>query len=226
MKSLRIVFALLTIFCSAQSLDAICCGKLDVGPVYTHVDVLTSGITTKSLDMYGVRGDACVVLWKGLAVKPMAMFTTGDAGNLFTSSLGLGWYIPFDRWNLTFCPSVGGSYTFMRTYLDLPLLMLESIKQQFRAWAPYVGFEVIWAFHCDWRLVGSVQYAWSWTRTSTEGLEPCWCESNGPNWGLMLEHDLNDCWSVNAAVGYNISLDEDRHGLRAAGAKLGLAYWF
>jgi hypothetical protein len=42
----------------------------------------------------------------------------------------------------------------------------------------------------------------------------------------MLETDINDCWSVNIGGAYNISLSHEKHGLRAYGGRLALAYWF
>ena len=48
----------------------------------------------------------------------------------------------------------------------------------------------------------------------------------GSNYGVMIEHDLNDRWSINLGGAYNTSLTKEKHGIRGYGGRLGCAYWF
>lgn len=203
-----------------------CGGKIDLAPAYAHIDVLQSGKTIHRMDLAALKADATYVVWKGLCLKPTLLYGQGH-GYLLTAGIGLGFIFPIlDNFCVT--PVAGYNYTYLRTHIDVetPYFVMPHLKERFRSNSPYIGIEAAYTFYPCWRIYGSYQYAWSSTRTTIKPLVAEKSHSDGANYALMIEHDLDDKWSVNIGGAYNLTLSKEKHGLRGAGAKIGIARWF
>lgn len=206
-------------------------GKVDVAPVYVHLDILESGHTIKNHNMGGVKADATVGFFSdmGWVIKPTALYaTTCSHSQLFTGGAYFGHVTPICK-GLYLTPLLGCMYTYMDTRIQIPFFGDTNLKERFYSVSPCVGLEGIYSFTPNFRICALYQYSWS--RTKTRISTPIatikdTSHTEGSSYSAMLEYDLNDCWSVNIGGAYNISLTKERHGLRGAGAKLGVAYWF
>jgi hypothetical protein len=131
---------------------------------------------------------------------------------------------------LAISPLVGVTYSHVWTKVDIPAFMLTNLNEKFVSWAPFIGFEICYTITKGLRLSGSFQYAWSRTHTTISKLPPPFgktkSNSKGPTYSLLIEKDLSDYWSINFGAAYNLGLTKERHGLRATGVKIGVAYWF
>lgn len=209
------------------SAGSCCCGRLDVGPAYLHIDVLESGHTIKDIDMAGFKADGCFIVWKGLCLKPMVLYGRKGHSEIATGGCGLGFCFPL-RDNFSITPSVGCNFTQFKTNLHISVMdqFVLHLKERFRSVSPYLSLEACYTFFQVWRLIGCYQYSWSHTHTKIKGMDTVKSDPEGSNYGLMIERDLNDCWSINLGAAYNVSLTKEKHGLRGYGARLGIAYWF
>lgn len=203
-----------------------CRGKIDAGPAYLHIDILESGHTVKKLDMIGFKADGAVLITNGLYLKPNVLFGGGQGqGTLFSGSLGLVQCVPFkERW--LFSPGAGFTFTNLTTTTNIPALDLHHLRERFRSIAPYLSLEATFKICQGLRISAAIQYSWSRTHTKIAHLFKSKSHSKGPNYGLLLERDFNDEWSINLGFGYNISLSKEKHGLRGYGAKIGIVRWF
>jgi hypothetical protein len=226
-------------------------GKVDIGVAYVHVDVLFEGKTQHKIDVAAIKGDLHYRFWSGFILKPTFLFGGGHNDNqVATWGVGLGFCIPLcQTFNLT--PTVGCNWGYLRTSfkIDHPdaaaMGIAPRLRERFRSQSPYIGFEASWTFRPCWRAVISYQYAWSRTHTTLRlaGIDPAHpalapftgvtekdtnshSHTKGSNISGMIEHDINANWSVNIGAAYNNSLSKEKHGLRAWGVKLGVAYWF
>lgn len=207
-----------------HKLHADVCGKVDIGAVYAHVDVLESGHTVKSIDMGGIKLDGNIVVWKGVCLKPSFLYADHQ-GQLLSGAIGVGHYTPLnEKFSLT--PSVGCLWTQLKTHIDFAEYGLFNLKERFRSVSPYLALEAAYCFGQGWRLCGMYQYAWSHTHTKIASFPKDKSDAQGPNYSLMIEKDLNENWSVSLGGAYNISLSKERHGLRGYGLRLATAYWF
>jgi hypothetical protein len=211
-------------------LSAECCrGKVDFAPAFVHIDVLESGHTVSRMDMLAFKTDATILIKKGygFCVKPTLLCgTTGRShGDLISGGVGLGHCTPIND-KLTVTPSFGVIFTQIRTRTSIPFLGLHHLKEKFRSTSPYLGLDVTYTFLPCWRICAMYQYAWSHTHTKITGIGSDKSRSDGPNYGIMLEHDLRDNLSVQLGAAYNITLSKEKHGLRGTGVKAGIAYWF
>lgn len=203
-------------------------GKLDVGPAFLHVDILESGHTVKRMDMWGVRADFSYYLYKGLYIKPVVLYGNGGSakGGLFSGSLGLGYYIPLAE-KFSISPSAGFTYSHLWTKIDVAPLQLTDLRERFKSWAPYAAIDFYFSLRPDSRVCIGVQYAWSWTKTSIQHLvNNDKSHSEGFAYSILLEHDLNQQWSINLGAAYNLTLTKEKHGLRGTGFKAGVVRWF
>lgn len=222
-------------------------GKVDVGAAFVHIDVLYKGHTQHKIDVAAIKADLNYRIWSGFIVKPTFLFGGGHNDNEVASGgVGLGFCVPVSN-TLSITPLVGCSWGYLRTSfkIDHPATaafgVSPRIRERFRSQSPYIGFETSWTFRPAWRVVLSYQYAWSRTHTQLRlaGIDPSQLpigvkeedtnsrsHTKGTNISGMLEHDLNDNWSVNLGAAYNNSLSKEKHGLRAWGVKIGAAYWF
>lgn len=226
-RNLLITF-LLFLSVAISDLSAELKGKIDIGPAYVHLDILESGHTVDTKNLFAVRADACVLVYKGLCLKP-TFLTSCNSTELMSGGIGIGHYTPIGT-DFSITPSVGCNFTYLRTTVDLEIPFLPTrltVTERFRSTSPYVGIDATWNFYPQWRLGGTFQYAWSRTTTIFRSLDVTSKTScQGPSYAAVLEHDFNDCFSVNLGAAYNISLSKEKHGLRAAGVKLGFVYWF
>ena len=199
-------------------------GKIDIGPVLVDIDVLESGHTIQTQHMKGLRGDATIVVWNGIFLKPTYTWAQGD-GRLSTGGIAIGQCIP--AWKgVTIMPSVGVAFSSLRSKIDVDTLNLSNLTQKFRSTSPYISLECAYQFAEKWTIMGTVQYAWAHTKTTVKPLFSDKSRSNGPSYALGIEYSLNKNWSVTLAGAYNIALSHEKHGIRAKGVKLGLAYYF
>lgn len=236
---LAIMFCILG---NINSAFAQCSGKVDLGLAYVHLDSLTSGRTTHSADLAAIRADVNIKLFKGLIVKPTVLygasspFHVNSEDSLFAAAITVGHCLPVTEKFLV-QPNIGYTYTRMKTVfngstvaVDPQLGQVEirfhGIKQAFRSNGPSLGLEGYYFFTDCFRACASIQYIWSKTHSEVHGLYSDSSYTKGPSYSAMLEYDIDKCWSVNIGGAYNISLTKEKHGLRAAGVKLGIARWF
>jgi hypothetical protein len=199
-------------------------GKLDLGPTYAHIDILESGHTVRTMDLPAIKGEANINFYKGFCLKPNFLYGS-NKGYLFNAGIGLGYFIPLDD-HISITPSVGWSFTDLRTTINLPIFNLRHLKERFRSNSPYIGVEVTYRFSPCLRATAAYQYAWSRTHTIIKHLASTHSHTEGPNYSFMVERDINSKWSVYIGGAYNISLTKEKHGLRAYGAKIGIVRWF
>lgn len=209
---------------SFASLYGKCCGKVDIGPTIMDIDILESGKTIETLHMKGVKGDATILVYQGLCVKPSFIWGRGH-GQLAAGTLAIGYYIPITKC-LKVAPSVGMTWSHLHTRVDLEQFGLFDLRERFRSSSPFIGFEFCYTFAEKWTLMGLYQYAWSRTHTKIGHVVSDHSHSEGPNYSLGIDYSLNKHWSLIFGVGYNITLSHEKHGLRGKGAKLGVAYYF
>jgi hypothetical protein len=212
--------------CDADSIR----GKVDIGAAYIHVDVLQSGKTVGKMDMAGVKADLYYRIWSGLVLKPAILYGYEDKNNhLVTGGLGIGFCLPYKETCVT--PIVGCNGGYLRTDLDIKAgPMTFTFEQRYKTVSPFVGVEASYNFCPTWRIVGAYQYTWNFSRVTVKdpmfGNKSSSMHSEGSSYSAMIEHDFNDCWSINAGGTYNNSLTKEKHGLRGYGFKAGIAYWF
>lgn len=203
------------------------CGKIDVGPAYLHVDVLESGKTVKKINMPGLKADAPFLVWNGVCLKPTILYGGAGSTQILSFGCGVGHYTPINK-VFSVTPVVGLTYTLFKTTFHIPVA--EDVKldlhERFRSISPYVSLEATYTFCVGWRVTGLYQYVWSHSDTKIKGMGTTKSNPKGSNFGLMVEYDLNNKWSLNLGAAYNESLTAEKHGLRGYGARLGFAYWF
>lgn len=211
---------------NVHTLEAETRGKIDVGPAFMHVDILESGRTVKRMDMWGNRVDLSLFIYKGLYIKPVFLYGNGGSakGGLFSASTSVGYCLPINE-KLLVSPSVGYMYNHLWTRIDLG--PMKNLRENFKSWAPFVAFDVYYTFIPTWRVGVGLQYSWSRTSTTIKNVvKNVKSTPEGFTYNFLLEHDLNDKWSVNLGVAYNLSLTKEKHGLRGTGIKLGVVRWF
>lgn len=201
-------------------------GKVEAGPAYIHLDVIENKKTVDKMDLPAVRTDAIVIIGEGWNVRPTFMWGKND-GEFLAAGIAFGRCIPCGK-KWIFTPLVGVTYTQVLTDIDLefPDVGALNFKEKFESIAPWLGLEATFIITPSWRLTGVAQYAWSRSRTVIEDLFNSKSDSSGPNFGVQLEHDLSQKWSVNLGAGWNLSLSRDNSGIRGKGVKLGIARWF
>lgn len=221
-------FVLFLIMAWQSALQADCCGKIEGGPAYVHVDILESGKTVHRMNMGAFKGDASYIIKKGygFVIKPSILYaTTGGKEYLASGALGFGHCTPINQW-LTLTPSFGVTFTYVRTKTKILALGLTNLKETFWSTSPYIGIDACCKIADTWRVVGVFQYAISRTHTNIQGILKDKSQSQGPSYAVLLEKDITDKVSVNLGAAYNLSLSKEKHGLRGMGAKASIAYWF
>ena len=201
-------------------------GKIDIGPTYFELDFLKSGKTEKTNRMGGAKIDATLQIWRGVCLKGCALLGMDNhKGRLGSFSVGLAHYTPVtDR--LTLTPQVGFIWGYIRGRTEIDMLGLDNVKEQFRTTSPYVALELCYKLTDKLLLNACYQYAWCHTHTKIGHIIDEKSHSCGPNYTLGLEYSIDCNWSINAGIGYNISLSKEKHGIRGKGAKIGVAYYF
>lgn len=217
-------FITATLTITSSLLHAEIKGKVDVGFVYIDIDILESGKTIETLHTKGVRGDATVLLYQGFCIKPSFTWAQGK-GTLTSGTIAAGYYIPICN-SLKILPSVGITFSYLETRIDLEPFNLFNLKERFRSESPFLGLEVCYSITDRWTLMGVYQYGWSHTHTKIKPVVSSKSHSCGPNYSLGIEYTLSQNWAISLAGGYNIMLSKEKHGLRGKGAKLGIAYYF
>lgn len=214
----------------SSSLAAEIWGKADFAPAFVHVDVLESNKTVKRMNMIAFKGDATIIVWKGVCLKPTLLLGTGGGG-IASGGLGIGHCTPINDW-LCVTPSAGCLLTHLHTKIKVhhPLAGEIHFKEKFRSISPYISLEVTVKFAEKWRVCAQYQYSWSSTRTKLSdgpiSIPEFKSHSDGASYAAMIEYDVTKCWSIQLGGAYNISLSKEKHGLRGYGGKLGVAYWF
>ncbi|MBA3721813.1 MAG: outer membrane beta-barrel protein [Parachlamydiaceae bacterium] len=205
----------------SYSLNAKIQGKVDIGAACINVDILESGKTVDTLYMKGVRGEATINVYSGWFLKP-GFLLAGVHGKLEACNIGIGHFYPVTE-KLLLMPSVGAGWSYLRTSINLGG---KEFTEKFHSTTPYVALEFCYKLTSCWTLMGMYQYGWSKTRTTIEPILRAKSHSEGPNYALGFDYSINPNWSITGGVGYNITLSHEKHGLRAKGAKLGIAYFF
>jgi hypothetical protein len=199
-------------------------GRLEIAPAIINLDILESGRTVETLHMYGVRGDAILAVYKGISLK--GGFTLGRReGKLNSGFIGIGQYLPLYE-GLSILPSVGVAFSELYTRIDFEELGLFHLKEKFRSTTPYLSLELAYDITKCLSVTLLYQYGWAHTHTTIKPLFSNKSHSCGPNYGISLDYKIKDHWYVSLGAGYNITLSKEKHGLRAKGAKLGIAYYF
>jgi len=202
---------------------SVCCGRVELAPAYVHIDMLEFGKTGARLDMGGLRGDANLLLWECLSVKPGFLLASGGSDhNIAAASLALGQCLPLGK--LVFVPEIGITYNYLATTISFG--PYSKLWERFRSISYLIGLSTTYTFCVGTRAYALFQYAWSYTTTQIEkiGQDKSW--ASGPIIAGMIEQDIAKEWSLNLGAGYNLSLNEQRFGLRGYGVKLGVVYWF
>lgn len=203
---------------------AIIHGKIDLGPTLMDIDILESGKTIETLHMKGVKGDATLLLYQGLCIKPSFIWGRGH-GQLAAGSVAVGYYLPITK-KFKILPNVGITWSYLHTRVDFEEIGLFDLKERFRSDSPFIGMEICYSLTDKWTLMAIYQYAWSRTHTKIGSIVSDKSHSCGPNYSLGVDYSLNKHWSIVFGVGYNITLSKEKHGIRGKGAKLGIAYYF
>lgn len=227
-KIFTFIFTASAYLLSNRELEARCGGKIDLAPAYLHIDILESGKTVHSMDMVAFKGDATILLKDGICIKPTILYGQNE-GSVFTGGVGLGQCIPLFSNRLTLTPYAGCNFTSIRTHyhLKIPEANIDKhLRERFRSVSPYIALEASFNITNCFRIGGFVQYAWSRTHTFLEGFAQDRSHSEGPNYAVMMEYDITSKWSINAGAGYNLTLTKEKHGIRGAGGKIGIARWF
>ena len=199
-------------------------GKIDLGPTLMDIDILESGKTIETLHMKGIKGDATLLVYEGLCIKPSFLWGRGH-GQLAAGTIAVGYYLPLTK-KLKILPNVGITWSYLHTRVDVEPLGLFDLKERFRSSSPFIGMEICYSLTDKWTLMGIYQYAWSRTHTKIDSILSSKSHSRGPNYSLGVDYSINQHWSVTFGVGYNITLSQEKHGIRGKGAKLGVAYYF
>lgn len=224
----------LTCMLQAQLNGEECCGKVDLSPAYVHIDVLESNKTIHRMDLAAIKADLSWKIWSGFVVKPTILYGHGkNKDEVLQGGSGLGFCYPVND-QLYVTPLVGFNYGTIKTVLsfDNPYDPSSKLKidEKLRSFSPYVGVEVYYTICKGFRVGGTIQYAWSRTKTTIKPqLDPNFkrnSHSEGFTYSCLLEYDLNDHWSINTGAAYNLSLTKEKHGMRIWGGKVGISYWF
>jgi hypothetical protein len=225
------IFFFLLFFPLMNCLHADCGGKLDAGPAYLHVDVLESGHTVKSISMPAIKADMWTFIVGGVCAKPTFLYAGKGSNQIISAGCGFGHYTPIGS-KCSITPSIGCNFTqFKTTFHNHPIMadVFLDLRERFRSISPYVALDASYCFKKGWRVVGSYQYVWSRTYTKIKnvlGKKRFNSSPKGSNYGLMLEADVNDFWSLNLGAAYNSSLTHEKHGLRGYGVRFGFAFWW
>jgi Protochlamydia outer membrane protein len=233
MARLIVIFALISL-AKISLYGNECCGKAEISAAYVHIDVLESGHTIHRMDLPAVKADLNWKIWSGLILKPTFIYGHGKhKDEILQAGTGIGFCYPVNsQFYLT--PQVGFNYNLIKSSIDFEnpfnSLIKFSISEKFQSYSPYVAFESSYTLCQGFRVVGTIQYAWSRTKTTLKpNLDPNFkkhSHSEGFTYSGMIEYDLNEHWSVNMGGAYNVSLTKEKHGMRIWGGKLGIAYWF
>lgn len=233
---LRRIFLTTLCFCLSilnfvgNPLNADCCGKIDAGPAFLHIDVLESSHTIKKINMPAIKADGLYFVWNGVCVKPTALYAAIGNSQIISAGCGIGHYTPIGT-KCSITPSIGCNLTQFKTTIhhyavkEVPGLFL-NLKERFRSISPYAAIDASYCFTPGWRIIACYQYVWSRTHTKIKNFDSSKSSPSGSNYAMVVERDLNDNWSVNLGAAYNTSLTKEKHGLRGYGVRLGLAYWF
>jgi len=234
-KLFLFVFVLCSTTYSAPVLHAEFKGKVDVSPTYIHIDVLESGKTRHRMDMPAIKVDSAVFFSDGgWCLKPNLLYGA-NKGDIFSTGLGFGHYTPLTEW-FALTPVIGAIYSELHTTTQLshPVLGKVKSKEAFASVSGYIAMEANINFSADFRCAAVYQYSWSKSHTklkldlppSIPNIITSNDHTQGSSYSFMIEKDLTKQWSINVGAAYNVGLSKEKHGLRAYGAKLGLAYWF
>lgn len=224
---------MLSLFAIHSPIYSELCGRFDAGGAFARIDILESGKTVKRINMGAFKADSTIMLSKecGLCLKPSFLYGKGGDSYIISGGAGIGFYIPIKSW-LGITPAIGCNFTELQTKIDLPfptpagVLLLEDVKETFKSVSPYIGVDVTYRFNATQRVYFVIQYSFSRTETILKDIIKTKSKTQGFNYALEFEHDLTPTLSVNIAAAYNLSLTKEKHGLRGAGLKLGLTYWF
>lgn len=219
-----ISFFLPLLLCIASTAQGECKGRIDLGPAFASVDMLESGKTKRTLNLWGIKGDATLQIWQGLCIKPSFLCVDGKA-NLNSGSIGIGFCIPLSS-TLSITPAIGFTETQFKSRIDFPHWGLFHLREKFLSRGIYASIDGCWSFAEKWRLYALFQYSGSYVRTTIRPLAITKAHVKGPNYAAAIERDLASNLSLCLALGYNLSLSKEKHGLRGKGIKLGLVYWF
>lgn len=215
---------LLTLLLMTGFLSAECKARIDIGPAFANVDMIENGKTARTLNLWGIKADASFLIYKGLCLKPSFFSATGQA-NLNNASIGLGFSIPVTD---CFCvtPSFGYSETHYKSRISFPDYGLFHLREKFVSRGKYICLDFSWTFIEKWRLYGLAQYSWSRVHSHIVPILKHKNNTEGPNFALAIERDINEHFSVSLGAAYNSSLSHEKIGLRGKGLKLGLVYWY
>lgn len=214
-------------FLSICSLEAKGIGKGEYAPAYVHVDMLQYGNTVKRVNMFGSRLDLGYVTENGWYAKSSAIYAKHPNCRLETLGVSFGRTLPIGE-KIFVTPYAGIGYVRVESTIsiDFPPFGVLLVSDVFQGLAPHIGVEGTYNFRLDWRVSGSIQYAWTRDRTKIRDKDQPKRHSQGFAFAAQIEHDLNKKWSVNLGAGINESFSHEKSGTRMSGIKLGFARWF
>lgn len=233
-RSIIIFLALLGVF-SASSLRAEGHGKIDVGVAGIELKIRNFGDTIKTLDMVGVSANGHIGILQcpkdtALCLKPRVIYADGHKGDLFCGGLGLGYYIPV-LGCFSIVPTGGINFDTIHTDINysVPLpngTVLSFTEQSYksRTWTPFIGLDLGYIINDNWSVCLMYQFGWSNSCTQVHGLPNTRIQTTGSNVAAQVDYYFTCNWSVNVAAAYNTSENNELHGARGGGIRVGLGY--
>ena len=226
----RIITGVFVLLCSIaiSPLKGELCGKVDAGPTVLYVDLLESGKTQKTLKMAGVKGDATVLVYQGLAIKPGVLFAWGKDSRVASGTLAVGYCLPITE-KIKILPNVGMNWSYLVSYVDSKEHGFYNLRQRFRSQSEFIGMDFSYSLNPSFSFIFAYQYAWCKTDNrigKTPFVQKFRSHSSGSNFSAGVEYYYNEHLAFNFGVGYNLSLSKEKHGIRGKGLKLGVAYYF
>jgi hypothetical protein len=216
-------------------------GKLELGPAYMHIDMLSDGVIRNKLDLYGMQANASVIVWKGATFKLGGIYGRND-GQVNSLSFAAGWTIPLEVYGWKFYITPNGGYTigYLRgnTDLDARFIPLNGIrvKQAFHNKTPFVGIDITSVISEKWTTTTVIQYGWTrskvtWDNPAVMGVSMIpangqTTESRGFNLGSVVDYWVTENWSINLAVGTQHSRGKEKDATKAFGGRIGVGYYF
>ena len=215
---------LISFFLLQASLTALSIARIDTGPAYLKIDLLEKEKIRKTIRLNAFKFDGSIGIGKGFCLKPSFLYADKKT-YISTYSLGLGYNLTFIPM-FCFTPHVGVSRTSFKTPIHIPEYTLAPLKECFLSYGKYIGLDITWNIIPGLRMYGGFQYIWSRVKTTVKPLFISHNNTEGPSYGLVIEKDLGTNFSLSLSYGYNLSLSEEKHGLKGQGVKFGCVYWY
>lgn len=217
-------------------------GKIDIGPVFVKTKVFYDEQTRDDIDLWGVKANSTILLYKGLVFKPTIVTAHGQ-GDFTSGGAAFGFYIPIERFSIQ--PVAGINFTNL-SFASQPLVPIPGShtkrEQRFNSRTPYIGIHFSFKPNPCWLFSFSFEYGWSHSKTTIRGNIPNLNlatvktdangvirsdeDSSGPSVAFGIDYYIYDNISVNLGIAYNRVAAKNKNGIRGHGIRLGTGYVF